>query len=411
MKTALLFTANDAQLAAADLMLTTLRDPARGAYDQDIWVISTQLSEDAKAYLDNRGIRYHVEPMAWADTQIKWRLLFPGMTDKDALAAFHSYRNKRMSKLIYLDWFARHGSAYDAVAICDNDLYFQQDIRGLFQLAETGCINYAKEDYPIIPGTGLWKKDFRYRQYTGNWDYDGGDHEVNIGFIIARPEVMQQFFSEVRMRFRQLPPTLIRDHGWHDQDLARTLRHDMPGLFREFPADTILHLCGGGMDLVEEPQPGRFVNRLTGTAPRIVHFGGGAWKAFRSIAPAFKANVQDVFDNTNRRSSTPRKITVSSLQFDGIQRVLTATGWYVANTPDVSIILSTQDRGVLGVAQTGINRSDVAKRFPGTTEIAGGWSFSGQIPPLAKDAQITVALIANGEITHTFGVASQGVST
>lgn len=396
MKTALLFTANTPQLAASSLMTQTLRAPGRGAYDQDIWVLSTQLSSDARDYLKAEGIRAHVSPMAWADGKMKWRRLFPGKTDAEALAAFHAYRNKRMSKLIYLEWHALHGQDYDAVAVCDNDLYFQDDVRSLFEQASNGCINYTAEDNPMYPGTSLWKKDLRYRQLTGDWAYDGGLHEVNIGFITAQPDVMKELFEEIRTRFPELPPSLIRDHNWHDQDLARVVRATRPELFCEFPEDSILHLCGGGMALAEERRPGHFINRLTGTAPRIVHFGGGAWKDFRSIAPSFQATAQDVFDNACQRNSQGLRLAVSSASYDRGSRLLQASGWYVAPagaTPP-SLVISTSAAGLAGVPVLGPPRPDVAARYAGS----GSWTFSARLPDLAAGTTLEATLISSGDI-------------
>lgn len=102
MKTAILFTANDPQLAASHLMTQTLRDPSYGAYDQEIWVLSTSLSDRARAYLDKLDIGYHVSEMKWAEEEMDWRSQFPDLSEAEALREFRIYRNKRMSKIIYL---------------------------------------------------------------------------------------------------------------------------------------------------------------------------------------------------------------------------------------------------------------------------------------------------------------------
>lgn len=349
-RTALLFTANSPHVAQAWLMLTSFRDPARGAFTGDIWVLSTDLDDSARAYLDSIDVRYFTDDMAWAEAEMNWRQTVPPQSDDDALAAFHIYRNKRMSKLIYTDWFAEHGASYDAVAICDNDLYAQRDVNGLFDLAANGCLNYTPEVYPMWPGTSLWRKDARYRQVTGQWDYDPGLYEVNIGFVTARPDVMAELFETLRERFPELPPRLIRDDRWHDQDLTRVLRWQRPDLFAEFPEDSILHLCGGGMEIVEERSPGHFVNRLTGAVPRIVHFGGGEWRNFTSVKRPYLVNPQTFYDTALQRPEQPTRIDITTADFWPGPGVLVLSGTCISDRVSEQIYLSTQGRGILGHA-------------------------------------------------------------
>lgn len=407
MRTALLFTANDPQLAAARLMLDTLKDPQRGAYDQDIWVLSTDLSDHARNALDNEGIHYLVSPMTWAERALNWRALFPDVSPQKALSAFHDYRNKRMSKLIYLDWYEQHGQDYDAVAICDNDLYFQRPVAPLFDCSKDGHIHYTPEDYPMLPGTSLWIKDARYRQITGDWDYRSGRYEVNIGFITAQPTVMYDLFQGIRERFRTLPLRLIRDHNWHDQDLARVIRSSSPDLFCEFPENSILHLCGGGMDLIKEDRPGEFRNRLSGETPRIVHFGGGAWKHFPAIAPAYRVNAQDVFDDINQRPLADNQVSISNARYSVKDRQLKANGWYVAESTEISVALAGNSLGVLGTATCGLPRPDVAKHFPGTLEHSGGWEFALSLPRLPEEEELTVTLTIHGRPLSRRKIISQ----
>jgi len=399
MKTAILFTANDPQLAASHLMTLTLRAADRGAYDQDIWVLSTQLSEDARSYLNSLGINYLVSDMAWAEEEMNWQALFPDLPPKQALKEFHMYRNKRMSKIIYLEWFENFGSAYDAVAISDNDLYFQKDIRPLFDLAGNGRVNYSQEDYPIYPGTNLWEKDFWYRQHTGDWDFNGGLHEVNIGFIIARPDVMAELFTEIRNRFPLLPEVLIRDHAWHDQDITRVIRCQRPELFTQFPPNTLLHLCGGGMDLVEECRPGHFRNRTNKAVPAIVHFGGGAWKDFRSIAPSYTVASQDIFDDINQHAASGPLLALGKAEL--INEVVHLSGWYVSRLEDIQVAVATRALGAIGIAQVGLPRPDVTKAYPSRLNTCGGWTFSSRLPDLAPDDHIVITLMEKGRRRKT----------
>lgn len=399
MKTAILFTANDAQLAPAHHMVTTLRDSARGRYDGDIWVLSTHLGQQAQSYLKNRGIRYFVSEMEWADQRMNWQALFPELSPGDARKAFHAYRNKRMSKLIFSEWMTKHGQNYDAVAISDNDLYYQDDIRGLFELAANECVNYALEDDPIVPGSGIWKKDYRYRQLTGNWDHDGGPHEINIGFVIARPDVLDDLFKEIRERFVVLPPALIREYNWHDQDLARVVRAQAPERFALFPENTILHLCGGGMDIVEQTRPGMFINRVTGQMPRIVHFGGGTWKNFRAIAPSYRVDSQDIFDDINQRVPTRLKGAISTVDFNIETGVLHVKGWSVSQARTMEVVLATRQLGMIGVARL-VNRPDVEKSYPGSAEYTSGWEFSRRLTGMRDGDVLVATLVSDGSVCH-----------
>lgn len=410
MKKALLFTGNTPHVAAAHLMTQTLTAPDGGNFDGDIWVLSTDLSETALAYLDALGIQAFVDSMAWADTEMNWRLIFPGQSDAAAKAEFHTYRNKRMSKLIYLDWFEEHGAEYDAVVVCDNDLYFQGDINDLFDLASDGRIRYTPEDNPIFAGTNLWIKDARYRQMTGDWDHESGLHEFNIGFILGQPDAMRGLFAEIRARFPKLPEALIRNHAWHDQDIARIVRARQPDLFTPFPADTILHLCGGGMALVEEGPPGTFRNRLTGALPRIVHFGGGAWRDFKSVAPCYRIDPQDLFDDVLRRPAGDWHLSISSATYNKRSGTLEVTGWFVADQPDFTLHVATSLLGYLGTADLNHPRPDVTARFPGSVEHSGGFRFQKRMPaPKAPDKLVLSAML-NGarrvvsvDITRTEG--------
>ena len=347
---ALLFTANTPHVAQAWLMLTSFRDPQRGAFSGDIWVLSTELDDSARSFLDTLGVRFFEHDMAWAEEAMDWRHVVPTQSEETALEAFRQYRNKRMSKLIYTDWYAKHGSDYESVAICDNDLYAQRPVDTLFDCASNGCVNYTPEIYPMWPGTSLWRKDFRYRQVTGQWDYDPGKYEVNIGFIVAKPDLMADLFGTLRDRFQQLPTRLIRDDKWHDQDLTRVLRWQRPELFAQFPDDAILHLCGGGMEVVEEESPGHFMNRVSGAVPRIIHFGGGEWRNFNSIKRAYLVAPDAFYDNALQRPEQETRIEIEDAEYWPDPGVLVLRGSCVSRKAVERIILATEKLGVVGEA-------------------------------------------------------------
>ncbi|MFY1709581.1 hypothetical protein [Tritonibacter scottomollicae] len=399
LKNALLFTANDPQLSPAHYMIETLRARERGAFDGDIWVLSTGLSERAKKYLDTLGVLYFEDPMMWTEREMSWQEMFPHMSRDEARSAFLDFRNKRMSKLIFLDWFKQYGSDYDAVALTDNDIYYQGNVNPLFELAQNGQINHGVEALPIVPGSPLWYKDLWYKQATGDWSYNGGSHEINIGFIIARPAVMFDVFSFIKERLTTLPVSLLRDHNWHDQDAARVCRCRKPNLFAKFEGEPVLHLCGGGKQLVEERNYGEFYNRFTGNRPQVVHFGGGEWKSFTSIAPTYTVHHNDVFASVLETETLEISGAISSARYEKATQVLRITGWYLAPERNVDVIISTRLHGALGKARH-MKRPDVIHAAETRFLKSDGWVISTKVPQLSEGDTLIVSLIYRENIAR-----------
>lgn len=285
---AVLFTANSAHVVQASLMLSSLRDKNKGNFSGDIWVLSTGLNDVVKRYLDDIGIRYFEDSLPWAPETLDWRAIAEIEPLNTPEAGFEIFRDKRMSKLIYLEWFERFGEGYSVVAIADNDLYFQDDVNPLFEIGNNGKINYGEEDNIIIPGTSIWYKDFHYRRLTGDWSYNGGTRECNIGFVVAEPQVMKGMLEFVKGGFQRLPVELVRDFKWHDQDLVRLLRSQRPNQFQPFDSSVVLHLCGGGLSRVRAVRSDTFLDAVSGERPTVIHFGGGAWAEFPIIARSFR---------------------------------------------------------------------------------------------------------------------------
>ncbi|WP_131820517.1 hypothetical protein [Sinorhizobium alkalisoli] len=317
---ALLFTANSPHVVQAGLMLSSLRDKDRGNFSGDIWVLSTGLSESVKRYLDDINVKYFEDGLAWAYQAIDWRAIAEMNPSVNAEVGFSLFRDKRMSKLVFLEWFERHGRDYSVVAVADNDLYFQREINYIFAVGNNGKINYGEEDNLILPGTSIWYKDFHYKRLTGDWSYDGGSRESNIGFVVAKPESMKEMFEFVKNGLQDLPIELIRDFKWHDQDLVRLFRSQRPDQFQKFDSSVILHLCGGGMSRVRATSSDIFLDGVTGELPAVIHFGGGAWAEFPNIARSFRvppahflfkyeseAVQAKVIDEFQRRVSIERK--------------------------------------------------------------------------------------------------------
>lgn len=303
-RVAYIFTANTPHVAHANLMLDSLFDKNRGSFRGDCWVISTGLSNRAKNYLDSRSIKYLVceltEWNSWhgrveiAKSQPEYHELSKNHSESKAIdLSYELYRNKRMSKLIFLEWFKKFGDKYDFIALGDNDLYFQKPIMELYEYAykdNPEKIWYWHEENEILPGTNLWKKDFHYKVMHDSVDLEFGFHEINIGFIMGTPRNMNTLFSKVKELFSLCDISMFTKYSWHDQDLVRLIRAKYPERFSLFPEGSIIHLCNGGEKTIEEKAPGKFFYKALDQKPYLIHFAGGAWKKYPSIKSTYEVD-------------------------------------------------------------------------------------------------------------------------
>ncbi len=304
-RTAILFTANTPHLAHANLMIDSLRDPQKGNFKGDLWVISTGLSNRAKNYCDSNNINFFISEMRelnhWegreiiARSQPEYQNALKNCSDEIALKkSFESYRNKRMSKLILLNWVKRFGDKYDFIALGDNDLYFQKDVYYLFNEAYTNApdrISYKQEENEIVVDSWIWKKDFHYSLLQTTYGLDFGRHEINIGFILGKPYALYRLFMTVYKEFlNKKNIDLFSKYNWHDQDLVRLCRAKNPDWFDHLSEDDIIHLCNGGDSVIEENEIMTFTHKRTGRKPYIIHFAGGAWKNYASVKTTFNVD-------------------------------------------------------------------------------------------------------------------------
>ncbi len=308
-KTAIIFTANTSHLAHANLMLDSLRDKYKGNFQGDIWVISTGLSTRAKNFLDSIDVKYLISSLSslnkwkyWkqvAEVQPQYEELIQEKSKEESLQiAFESYRNKRMSKLIILDWIEKFGSNYDFIALCDNDLYFQKDIHKLFEQVykeEVEKIYYWKEENEMFPGTPLWRKNFHYSYRYDATNLDFGKNEINIGFIMAKPSIMYQVFCDVKNSFFNLNIELFTKHNWHDQDLVRLNKAKNPERYELIQEGEIVHICNGGIKVIEEKYPQEFYHLKTKEKPYVIHFAGGTWEKYYSIKSTYMIDPDDYY--------------------------------------------------------------------------------------------------------------------
>ena len=300
-RTAIIFTANTPHLAHANLMIDSLRNPDKGNFQGDLWVISTGLSDRAKNFLESQKIFYLINDLQslflwdnWkeiAKSQPEYLKIKNNKSESESLKeSFYIYRNKRMSKLIILDWIEKFGDNYDFIALGDNDLYFQKDIGQLFDKAYANnpdkC-SYCHEQNEITAGSWIWKKDFNYARFYDINDLDFGKHEINIGFILGKPCVLGTIFKDIQKEFYTLPTELFTKYFWHDQDLVRLNRAKYPNRYSLLEENDIVHLCNGGETIINEIKPGYFKCTQTDKIPYIIHFAGGQWKKYDSIKDTY----------------------------------------------------------------------------------------------------------------------------
>lgn len=308
-RTAIIFTANTIHIAYADLMLNSLRNNGKGNFQGDIWVISTGLSARAKNFLDSIGVKYleNILGSLWdwrywreiAESQPQYAEYLSEKSERESLElAFEQFRNKRMSKLIILDWVKKFGSQYDFVALCDSDLYFQKDIHVLFEKyygENPDRIYYWHEENPILPGTLLWEKNFEYSRLYDVSSLKLGGNEINIGFIMGSPQRMYQVFDNVRRDFFSLNIKLFTEHNWHDQDLVRLDRARNPEGYSLTQEGEIVHICNGGLKILEEKFVLGFYHIKNGEMPYVIHFAGQTWKMYANIQLAYTVNPNAYF--------------------------------------------------------------------------------------------------------------------
>jgi len=307
-RTAIIFTANTPHLAHANLMLNSLRDESKGNFKGDIWVISTGLSARAKNYLDSIHVNYLVSSLYslknwryWkevAQAQPEYEAFLEEHSEEDSLRlAFELYRNKRMSKLIILDWIKKFGENYDFIALGDNDLYFQRDVHELFSTyyQNEDKVHYWHEENEMQAGTSLWRKNLKYASFHDATEIDFGKHEINIGFIFGKPNNIYNVFKEVQKSFFSINIKLFLEHKWHDQDLVRLDRGRNPERYELVNEGDLVHICNGGMRVVEERYPREFYHLKTGKKPFMIHFAGGTWEKYFSIKATYKVDVEDYY--------------------------------------------------------------------------------------------------------------------
>ncbi|MDL2307141.1 glycosyltransferase [Desulfovibrio sp. OttesenSCG-928-C06] len=310
-RTAVLFTTNTPQIAQAELLIGSLRNPALGNFQGDVWAMSTHLTSMAKNSLEAKGINFLVNPLermlqwnAWkgvAKAQKKYQNT-PHDVHKDnnrfLEECFWEFKNRLMSKLILIDWVEKFGARYDYIALCDTDIYIQNDFNLLLKAAydkNPDKISYWHEENEIAPGTWLWEKNRHFFRLQGASNLDLGMHEINVGFLSGRPSTLRHIFKMVDSLFFSLSPELFTDHHWHEQDCTRVVRAMHPELFSMFDEGKVIHVCNGGHTAIKEEESGKFLHKKTLKAPTVVHFAGGTWRHYPTIAPYFKVPYEDYF--------------------------------------------------------------------------------------------------------------------
>lgn len=314
-RTAVIFVADTEQLSHASLMLESLRDPLKGNYSGDIWVLSTGLTSTAKNYLDSIGALYIENQLLELDDwkyrkEIAFSIMEKESSDRQGIPdaaldrqisnSFRKYINKYLSKLIYLDWFSKVGDSYDFIAFCDFDLYIQSDINVLMEkyfLINPDTVYYWQEENEVVVNSELWKRNNAYAKAYDATHYDFGKHDINIGFLLGSPKSIGRIINEIKKGYFSLSINLITKSGWNGQDIVRLDRARNPKQYSLVDEGEVLHVCNGGEKIIEERYPGCFYNCKTNTKPCVVHFAENTHMLFESIKSAFLCRKEEFYSS------------------------------------------------------------------------------------------------------------------
>ena len=95
------------------------------------------------------------------------------------------------------------------------------------------------------------------------------------------------------------------------------------------------------------------------------------------------------------------RVNVSKALYDEATSRLTVNGWRLVDGENSQVVISTQRTGMLGEAEMGQPRIDVARKYPDYNDENAGWSFDQVVPGLQKDDNVQATLMFNGQ-TKTF---------
>jgi hypothetical protein len=333
-KAAIVFNCNDGQLSMISVLVESARDPARGNYQGDFWAVSTELSAEAKAWLSRLGVHILENPMdflwTWNGRREAAAYTARGYTDHGSVLVqlvrtwlswmkrvgiktlqllksqtrsasektvedyFKEYRNKRMSKLLFLDFLEKQGRSYDNVFLCDTDIYIQGPLTDILEQLSNEKLYYWKEEDPIEPGSYLgWKNQIYLNTFGGRSAACFGSEETNIGFMAGTPKSLHRVLKRQKeLYLREDHRPLIR-RGWHEQDFFRLVMTMHPEWFACFKPGSVIHLCSGGLSLIEETSEWSFQLKSTHTKPTAIHFAGGTWKSFPSVSRIYQAQPEE----------------------------------------------------------------------------------------------------------------------
>ncbi|MCH2154712.1 MAG: hypothetical protein MK080_01775 [Opitutales bacterium] len=358
---AIVVNCNEAQLPQLDLFVSSARNNTLGDFVGDFWAVSTLLGEKGRAYCAARNIQCIENSLDWiADWESALdAAIFTLQDDRDRKAyyaehpdelqylsewdpsyfatswverrellsvgykrvpdsvrgkfkwrnelmteALRLFRNKRMSKLIFLDFLELHGEKYDRVLFCDTDIYIQSDLDAVFEQIGSGHVYFEEELSPIHVGSSLWNKNYHYRRLMGgDTEIESIRHEMNIGFLGANPETAKIVFERHKELYLRGENAALIPHGWHDQDFFRVIKSQFPELFCRFEYNSVRHLCNGGEMNFHEREPFRFSEKSTDHLVPVVHFAGGVWRNYKSVTKCYSVNLDTFFSYCNLHRS------------------------------------------------------------------------------------------------------------
>ena len=328
---------NDPQLPALEIMLLSLRDPHKGNFQGDVWVLSTNLSKMAKDFLTLRNVQYFEDSLDYVNdwhgrdkaalftlieernrqnVKIKGILSRPDVLcdglkgakeneisvlselymsgldralELERDKAFEIYKNKRMSKLIFLEFCKAHPGRYEKVIFCDTDVLFQGDVNKVFKGIKDSSVYFNYESMPTSMGSTPFAKNIAYINYVSS-DVKLLAREINIGVLSGSQESMERVWTQVRdLMFDPALGPLI-EYNWHEQDYFRLLLSENPEWFTQLDESVALNLFNGWSDYMEMVKPLKWRTK-GGVTPAILHFLGGCWGESRVLSSYYKMDA------------------------------------------------------------------------------------------------------------------------
>lgn len=343
------FNGNDPQAGQIDLLVRSLRDPARGDFTGKVLLITTGISDALREHLarfdvevftstmdemrskplarvlgayeliksdpgvrslGRRLARFNLRPSRFKPALTRFveryeerratgcarRCRAPSgraYTEEQLADSFDLYLRKHFTKLILVEAFAEVGASCERTLLLDSDILFQGPVRKIFDAIQPNRLLVEYEKEPISGDHHIARSNRCAKEHKFYPSLRFGDdaHELNVGFVGGFTGFLRSQLEVWRaLMFDSGAEDLFICHTvafWHEQDFFR-LQHDLnPDHFSAAGKHLVYHAVHSAADDIEETGPLEFRLKADGVAPCLVHFAGGYWKRFGSVEAAY----------------------------------------------------------------------------------------------------------------------------